>query len=276
MKTVIAALSALLLPVVAAAQTAAADSLLAEQVTADGPRYAAGSVLVLVEPGALTAEEASTFAGRMRDGVAEISRLLGAGLDVQRYGTDTLRVVISERVTISHVYGAYEHMEYPRAYLFLSPDKVRDGSAPYLHEAAHLLAWRFGSLSLREGFASYLESRASVALGVEAPGLFGVADTANADARAAELLGGPAATAVLPYIGASGTPPAEVTSSRDRRSRAAFYLLSQSFVQHLHRSLGTARFLEIYAAADPAQALEARTGRSLQGWKQSWIEALGG
>lgn len=276
MKSLSAALVALLPVISVSAQTAAADSGLIEQVSREGIRYQAGSVAVLVEPGALSEPEAIAFAERMRDAVAGITHLLGAGLDAGRYGSDTLHVVVSEQVTISHVFGAYEHMAHPHAYLFLSPEKIRDGTAPYLHEATHLLAWRFGSLSLREGFASYVEARVSASLGVRAPGLFGAADTAAADARAAEMLGGPAAAAVLPHIGASGMPPPEITSSQDRRSRAAFYLLSQSFVQHLHRALGTPGFLEIYAAEDPGVALRNRTGRPLEEWKQSWIATLTG
>lgn len=274
-RTALIALASLLGAAPLPAQTAAADAALLDRLAGSASRHAAGDVVVLAEPGTLTPAEADRFAETMARGVDAISALLGRGLDRERYGTDTLYVVISDAVTVSHVFGAYEHPAHPRPYLFLAPDRVRDGTAPYLHEATHLLAWRFGSLSLREGFASYVEARVSAALGISSPGLFGVADTLDADVRAARVLQTPSAAAVLPWIGRAGTPDAAVTSTADRRSRAAFYLLSQSFTQSLVRALGVDAFLEVYAAADPEAALLARTGRSREAWIDAWRTSLG-
>jgi hypothetical protein len=227
-----------------------------------------------VDRDALTPEEARAFAAQVSDGVAAVERLTGRALDRARYGDDRVHVFVSRAVTVSHVYGSYEHQRYPKPYLYLNAMKVRRREAPYLHETTHLVAWRFGSHSLREGVASYVEALAAAeGLGYGA-GLFGARDAAAADSLARRAAAGPAAARVLPWVGAGGFAPASVTSPSDLEARAAYYVLSQSFAQFLARAVGLPTVLRLYEADDTERAYAALTGDDRATWTRRWLAAL--
>ena len=255
------------------ADVAASDDSISALLMREGTRYEAPHAVLWVAHGALSDAEAAAFAAELDAGVQALAALLGAGLDREHYRDDRVQVFVSGRIGVSHVYAGYAHPSFDRPYLFLNAGKVRDGSAPYLHELAHILAWRFGSHSLREGFATYLALEVSAA-GVGRSGdLFGMSDRAAADSLARALLPTPAGQAALPWIGRSGYADESVTSTENPESRAAYYVLGQSYARFLVERLGMAAFLRVLQAQDTDAALAA-TGRSGEEWRNDWLRSL--
>ena len=261
-------------PAGAALAQVAADDSTAAAIRRDGLRIETPRAVVWVGPGALTEAEAAAFAERLESGLAAIESLIGHGLDSARYGGTRVEAFVGAGVGISHVYGSYDHMKHARPWLFLDAEKVRSGEAPYLHEATHLLAWKFGSHSLREGFASWVEAEIRSRTAGGGAAIFGATSPAEVDADARARLELSAASEVVPWIGRTGFAPASVTTPRRPKIRATYYVLSQSFAQHLIREIGIADFLRVYASDDPERELERLSGTSLSTWKDRWRAAL--
>lgn len=258
----------------AAQDSAPADSAIAARMMAEVQPVRTARVVLWAQPDALPAEEARAFAAELEAGVAAIEALTGARLDREHYADSTIHVFVSGRVTVSHVYGGYAHPNYDRPYLYLNPQRVRNRAAPYLHELTHILLWRFGSHSLREGFASYVEAAlAAGGVGYNS-GVFGPAPRAEVDSAAAAVLASPTGAAVLPWIGRAGGTDASVTSAGNAESRAAFYLLTRSFVHYLLDEMEMPAFLRLYAADDTDAAYRELTGRSLEELRAGWIQRV--
>ena len=254
--------------------SAEADSAIAERMMAEVQPVRAERVVLWAQPEALPPDEARAFAQELDSGLAAIERLTGESLDQAHYGDSVVHVFVSRRVTVSHVYGGYAHPRYDRPYLYLNPQRVRGRAAPYLHELTHIVLWRFGSHSLREGFASYVEGRlAQEGVGYNS-GVFGPGPRAEVDRAAAGLLSGAVGATVLPWIGRSGGTDPSITGPEAPEMRAAFYLLARSFVHHLLDEIDLATFIRLYRAEDTESAYRELTGRSLDDWRASWRRSL--
>ncbi|HEX2208148.1 MAG TPA: hypothetical protein VHG93_10740 [Longimicrobium sp.] len=257
-----------------AQDAAAADSAIAARMMAEVQPVRTPRVVLWAQPDALSADEARAFAAELDAGVAAIERLTGERVDAAHYGDSAVHVFVSGRVTVSHVYGGYAHDRYKRPYLYLSPQRVRRRAAPYLHELTHIVLWRFGSHSLREGFASYVEGRlAEEGVGYNS-GVFGPGPRAEVDSAAAAALRGGVGQAVLPWVGRAGGTDPSITSADAPETRAAFYLLTRSFVQHLLDEIDIPTFIRLYRADDTDAAYRELTGRSLEEWRASWTQSL--
>lgn len=231
-------------------------------------------VVLWSDPNTLTLEEARDFAEELNAGLLAIERLTGERVDEQHYGDGTVHVFVTGRVTVSHVYGGYAHPKYRRAYLYLNPQRVKNRAAPYLHELTHIVLWRFGSHSLREGFASYVEGRlADEGVGYNS-GVFGPGPRKDVDEAAAMALASAPGAKVLPWIGSSGATDPSITNAQNPDSRAAFYLLARSFVQHLLDKIELPVFIQLYRADDTDAAYLEYTDRSRGEWLNSWQQSL--
>lgn len=266
--------AALVLPATPAIAQVASDDAIVETIRTSGTRIETPTAVLWVGANTLNEAEAQAFAAALDRGVTAIAGLIGSRLDSAHYGSSRIEVFVGNGIGVSHVYGSYRHMRYNLPYLFLDAEKVRAGEAPYLHEATHLLSWRFGSHSLREGFASWVESRIIADGGASTSGLFGASSPEAVDQQARERIDGPGAEEVLPFIGKNGFADQRVTSPERPRVRAAYYLLSQSFVQHLIREIGLPVFLAVYSSEDPETQLLKTTQRDLAAWKNQWLDAL--
>ncbi len=258
-----------------AQDSAAADSAIAARLMAEVQPHRTPRVVLWAQPDMLPAEEARAFAQELDTGVAAIERLTGERLDRAHYGDSVVHVFVSGRVTVSHVYGGYAHPRYTRPYLYLNPQRVRRRAAPYLHELTHIVLWRFGSHSLREGFASVVEGRlAEEGVGYNS-GVFGPGPRAEVDSAAADVLSRGEGKLILPWIGRSGGTDPSITSAQEPETRTAFYLLTRSFVQHLLDQIDIPTFIRLYRAEDTEAAYRELTGSSLEEWRASWTRALG-
>lgn len=258
----------------AAQDSAAADSAIAARMMAEVQPVPTPRVVLWAQPDALSPHEARAFAAELAEGLAAIERLAGERVDHAHYGDSVVHVFVSGRVTVSHVYGGYAHARYTRPYLYLNPQRVQRRAAPYLHELTHIVLWRFGSHSLREGFASYVEGRlAQEGVGYNS-GVFGPGPRAEVDSAAAALVRGGVGAAVLPWVGRPGGTDPSITSAEAPETRAAFYLLTRSFVHHLLDEIDIPTFIRLYRADDTEAAYRELTGRSLQEWRAAWTQAL--
>lgn len=195
-------------------------------------------------------------------------------MDRAHDGDGEVHVFVSGRVRFPDVYGGYSHPYYKLPYLFLNPKRVRNRAAPYLYELTHIVLWRFGSHSLREGFASYVVARlAGEGVGYNS-GVFGPGPRAEVDAAAADVLPRDIGAKVLPWSCKPGGTDAAITSADSPATREAFYLLTRSFVQHLLDEVDMAVFIQLYRAEDTEAAYRDLTGRSLEAWRASWKRSL--
>ncbi|HEX5872062.1 MAG TPA: hypothetical protein VFY65_16650 [Longimicrobium sp.] len=257
-----------------AQDSSAADSAIAARMMAEVQPVRTPRVVLWAQPGALPADEAQAFAEELAAGLAAIERLTGERVDGAHYGDSAVHVFVSGRVTVSHVYGGYAHARYTRPYLYLNPQRVQRRTAPYLHELTHIVLWRFGSHSLREGFASYVEGRlAEEGVGYNS-GVFGPGPRAEVDAAAADVLRDGVGGAVVAWVGRSGGTDPSITSAEEPETRAAFYLLTRSFVQHLLDEIDVPTFIRLYRADDTEAAYRELTGRTLDQWRAAWTQSL--
>ena len=278
LRAAVLVLPLLLAPAAARAQrpaeraTAGDDSVAARLRAAVAP-IETPRARVWVEPGALTDRQARDFAAQFTVGVDAIERTLGRAFDRAHYGADRIEVFVAGGIGASHVYAGYAHMRHAKPWLYLDADRVRTGAAPYLHEATHLVAWRFGSHSLREGLASWVESTVSARGEGEHSQLFGVRGLASADQLALAAVATVDGAAALRAVGRAGAADATITAGPPE-ARAAYYVLSQSFVRHLVERVGLATTLALMES-DAPDAYERLTGRALDAWRADWLAALG-
>ena len=238
-------------------------------------RFAEGHAVLWIAGGALTDEQAGAFAASVDRGLTRLSALLGRSLDRAHYDEDTLQLFIADGIGVSHVYGGYSHASHRRPYLYLDAARVRRGDAPYLHEATHILAWQFGSHSLREGIASWAEA-VLIGEGVSSStGLFGMGSRTVADRRARELVHDTALAHVVLAIGRAGMPDPGITSPASPRTRESYYVMSQSFASFLIEHIGIAGTLALHEAAGTDEAYQRTTGHPLERWRGDWLAALG-
>ena len=123
-------LIALAIPAAPVAAQVPADDSIAAAVRRDGMRHAGAHAVVWVARGSLTEDESTRYAAAVDAALASAKRTLGRDLDRAHYDEDTVQVFVSPAVSISHVYGGYDHPRHRKPYLYLDPAKLRSGDAP--------------------------------------------------------------------------------------------------------------------------------------------------
>ena len=214
--------------------------------------------------GALGASELEAFARLAEDGVADVEALVSPGLPVWARRSGRIRFVVSDEVEISRTWGRT---------VVLPIGRVRTRSAPYLHETVHALVPARGDRTwLSEGLACYLESYvAENRRGYDAH-VFTRAGDRGIHAAARRTLDSPAGKAVLPWVGAMGSPP---NLEEDRAGVARpFYVLSHSLAKHVVETAGLAAVVRALVASDP-RAFAEQTGHTDEVWRVLWLKALG-
>jgi hypothetical protein len=212
----------------------------------------------------LDAAGAQAFARLADDGVADVEALVSPGLPEWARRRGPIRFVVSDEIDISRTWGRT---------VVLPLARVRARRAPYLHETVHALVPARGERTwLSEGLACYLESHvAETRRGYDAHVFTRAGDSGiHADAR--RILATAAGRAVLPWVGAAGSPP-RLEENREGVARP-YYVLSQSLAKHVVEAAGLAPVVRALVASD-SSAFETLTGRSESAWRESWLRALG-
>ena len=212
----------------------------------------------------LDAAAAQGFARLADDGVVDVEALVAPGLPAWARRAGRVRFVVSDEIDISRTWGRT---------VVLPLARVRTRSAPYLHETVHALVPARGDRTwLSEGLAAYLESYvAETRRGYDAH-VFTRAGDAGIHAEARRTLATAAGRAVLPWVGATGSPP-RLEQDREGVARP-FYVLSQSLAKYVVEASGLPAVVRALVAGD-AGALEAQTGRGETAWRESWLASLG-
>lgn len=78
------------------------------------------------------------------------------------------------------------------------------------------------------------------------------------------------------YLDKTGFAPSQHHIAGAAEVRSLYYILAQSFTQHLISGLGMRDFIRVYSARDPEQALRQESWRGLDHWKQEWQRSIGG
>jgi hypothetical protein len=212
----------------------------------------------------LEAAPAQAFARLADDGVVDVEALVAPGLPEWARRAGRIRFVVSDEIDISRTWGRT---------VVLPLARVRERRAPYLHETVHALVPARGDRTwLSEGLACYLESYvAETRRGYDAH-VFTRAGDSGIHAEARRTLATAGGRAVLPWVGAAGSPP-RLEEDRDGVARP-YYVLSHSLVKYVVATAGLAPVVRALVASDPA-GLETQTGRSEAAWRESWLAALG-
>ena len=212
---------------------------------------------VWFEQGGLAIAEMKSFADLANKGIGDIRRFLRTPAQRSR----AIHYYVSSDVEISHT---------SELGVFLPIVRVRQKTAPYLHEATHVLApCDHCPLWFSEGFASFVQSYVSEHHGGYDGAVFANCGNAGIDDKAAEWKATPEGVAVLPFVGRYAEPP---YLEQDRSNVAApFYVMSQSFVKYLVENIEREKLLRLLTARDFKARLSSSTGKSVGQWKREWL-----
>jgi hypothetical protein len=266
------------------------DSARIAFLTTHGHGHPAGRIVVWAPDDSLDAAWLAAFVDSLGRGVAGLDSLIGSPYPWQRIGTRPLQFYLSPGRFVSHASG--------NASIFISLNRVRSGSAPYLHEAAHeLLAPpvpfspdEYGDslavaraeekypLWLNEGFADYVAQSVSAATGFKEGDVFEIGGLAVVDSVcAARLTTSPRRKEILSKVGDQGFLDALFTTERTDVA-PIYYACSQSFTKYVVDRIGVRRVVALFPQV-PSGAwladLKASAGKSLDQLRLEWLGKLG-
>ena len=236
------------------------DRNLANNLTKTGTCVEQDRATLCFETGALQPDDITAFANLVNQGIMDIEAYLG----VSRLNGRKIRYFISEDVGISH--STWRS-------IYLPMSKVRNHTAPYLHETTHVLApcddcpmW------FSEGLASYVQSYVSEHTGGYDGGIFSRRGNRGIDFDARRWAASDRGKAVIPFVGMHGEPAA---IGYDRSNVAApFYVMAQSFVKFIMERNTPEQARVIIEAKDFDAGVQATTGKPIGEWKDLWLAEL--
>lgn len=236
------------------------DGELATYLMRNGVAVNTGHASLWFDSGALGPNQMDRFSKLVNRGIVYIEAYLGGS----HRGSRKIQYFISYRVEISHAMGTS---------IFLPIDKVRDQTAPYLHETTHVVTTCDDCpMWFSEGLASYVQSYVSEHAGGYDGGVFSRNGNRGINQDARRWLASESGQAVAPYIGVPGEPPA---INYDRSSVAApFYVMAQSFVRFIVSRAGIEKVRRVSGADDFDAAMLSTTGKSPAQWKEEWLAEL--
>lgn len=278
--------SAVVLCLIAAPETPSAQMAL-NWAADDGARVASletrgtrleGAHVVVWFPASLSRTDGEALVTRLDPAVDRLWRLVGEH-DWQTVPKGRITYYLHDDTFVAHASG--------RGAVFVPMARVKDGRAPFLHEATHeLLASKraapSGAVSavrrplwLTEGLPDYLTRLAADALGIvetgpfSTPSLDGVDGVCGQRARTAD--GG----TMLPFIGTAARPEVLFTTDRARFA-PTFYSCAFSFTKHLVARVGVETLVGLFALtpAEMAARLEHMGGRPLADVRADWLRAV--
>lgn len=207
-----------------------------------------------------------------------------------RVGVHDWQVVRKGKITYYLVEDTFVAHATARSAVFVPMARVRDGRAPFLHEATHeLLASKWADPSssregrpsvvrplwLTEGLPDYIARLVAGDAGITEEGPFGTPTLDGVDAVCAERARTADGTAMMPYVGAAGRPDVLFTTDRQRFA-PTFYACSFSFTKYLAGRVGLDALVALFALTptDMATRLERFAGAPLAEVRAQWLRQL--
>ena len=235
----------------------------AQQVNGNRVRYDLSRATVLFEAGAFTAEEMGRFAVLADRGVQDIDTLLNHADPGAKLGPP-VTFVVRDGIPMSRTF---------RRTIMLPADRVHRDSAPYLHEATHvLIPMTEECLWISEGFASYVQSYVAERIGGYDGYVFSWGGNRNIDRLARRTLNSDLGRVALPYVGGGGEP-SDLFEKR-REVAQPLYVLAHSMVKFMVEGSGLDQVKTLVQAADISGSARRLTGRSIEEWKADWLAML--
>jgi len=220
-------------------------------------KYQRSRAVVWFEQDVLTNAAMKLFSDLVNNGIGHIRRFLG----ITSRRSRLIHYYVSSDVQISHASALG---------VFLPIGRVRQKTAPYLHETTHVLApCDHCPLWFQEGFASFVQSYVSEHYGGYDGAVFANCGNAGIDDASAAWKATPEGAAVLPFLGRYTEPP-RVDSDRSNVA-APFYVMSQSFVKYLVANIEREKLLKLLTTPDFKGRLRSLTGKSISQWKREWL-----
>ena len=252
-------------------------------LTNDGVATTVGRAVVHMPRDAMSVDEARALATELNDGIEAIEAFTHSPRAWQR---DPARIdyYFHPGVFISYARPAF-------ALVFVSLARLQSGSAPLLHETAHVLlspstdvvlarGARFdmendGPVWLIEGIATFVAMSVSKSAGVREGDPLNVGRLEQLDRRCATALGTPVGDEVLPFIGVAGAPRALGSVQRRPIVGPAFYACSASFNKYLAGRIGLDGLVGLMAARDAQARFEKLAGASVAALRADWRRQIG-
>ena len=216
------------------------DNAMTDELRKDGVKYETKRAIVWAEKGSLTEQEINEFAALVNQGIISIEKYTGIRFNKKYYQAKKIEYFLSSKAGISHTADGN------KPYIYITPTRIKNKKAPYLHETTHVIAWiSLKSLWLQEGFANYVQTYVSKHYGGYNFMPFNP-DNKDVNQLAKSILISDISKKVLPLIGLN-----EIIQNlsedefkkynfifEDRKVAApAFYNLSESFVRFIMKKL---------------------------------------
>jgi hypothetical protein len=207
----------------------------------------------------------------------------------RRVGVHDWQLVPKGKITYYLVDEAFVAHASARSAVFVPMARVRDGRAPFLHEATHELlaskrtdsSSRSGAqpvvrpLWLTEGLPDYVARLAAAEVGMIEEGPFGTPTLDGVDAVCAERARTADGAAMMPYVGGAGRPDVLFTTDRQRFA-PTFYSCSFSFTKYLAGRVGLDALVGLFALS-PAEMigrLDRFAGEPLADLRAEWLKRI--
>lgn len=276
-------------PAPAALDWSSEDSARVAYLTVHGRSYSGPNAVVWGPLDSLDQPWLAAFTDSLATSVDALRRLMGGAYAWQRLGQRPITFYFSLGRFISHASGA--------GAVFISVTRVRQRTAPFLHEAAHELlappapfspdeypdsaageraAAQF-PLWLTEGLADYLAQATAAATGFPEGDVFAIGGLAKVDSTcAARLAASPRRDEIVAKVGAGGMLDALFTTERAQVA-PIFYVCSQSFTKYLVDRVGIRTVVAAFPGI-PANTWEtdftAAAKTSLGALRRTWLETV--
>jgi hypothetical protein len=240
------------------------DRHLVRHLRNSGVRFSHGNATLWIEKYSMTAAAMNEFAVLVGQGIEDIKSFLQVSPRAKSKIADEIHFFVSGDVEISYTNSRS---------VFLPAQRVRNQSAPYLHETFHVLApCRHCPLWFSEGLACYVQSYVARNFSGYDGAIFTQDGNGSVDADAAHWAASRGGKRVLPFIGKNGEPPA---LQSDRENVAApFYVLSHSFVKFLAQCVEPSTLYKISRSRDFRKAFKRHMDATPAKKKFQWLSSL--
>ena len=255
------------------------------ELTAKGERREGKLVVLFTPAGAVDDKEEIALLERLDKGIGELRALVGRH-SWQVVGDERISYYVCDERFVAHASG--------RAAVFIPLARLRDGRAPYLHEAGHELLATFSQpvspdparlerirtsrpLWLTEGLADNVALTAASRAGVVEGDVFDLGGLAGVDAACRTRLVGPRGAEVLWFIGALGAPAALFTTERGEVA-PIFYACGTSFTKFVVSRIGlpqTIALMPLVQTGGVLPRIEELAGKPMDALRIGWLESIG-